>query len=53
MKWILLISGFVILFSVCILYVIKLKKLLKEDLDDYHNANHLSIEKQSDQIKEK
>lgn len=39
-KWMLLIAAFVALFGVLILGVIRLKKLLKEDLEDYENARY-------------
>lgn len=41
MKWILLISGFIILFGICILGIQKMKKLLKQEQDDFENPKHL------------
>jgi hypothetical protein len=42
MKWGLVIFGFIILFVLSILGVQKMKKMLKQEQDDFQNANHLS-----------
>jgi hypothetical protein len=37
---ILILVGFLILFSLSIWFVLDIKKVLKEDLDDFNNANY-------------
>lgn len=44
MKWFLVILGFIILFVFSILGVQKIKKMLKQEQNDFESANHLNIE---------
>jgi len=42
MKWILLLTGVVLFISFALYYVCDMKKTIKEEQDDFENANHLS-----------
>lgn len=43
MKWVLIILGFITIFTLFVWYAITMKKELKKEQDDFENANDSSI----------